>query len=87
MRPGGLAEGRIWLPKTIRDALEVTRGLNVRYLWVDIVCVVQDDEADRREQICQMDMIYGHAAVTIVAASKYLMPKLQAPTLYPLSEF
>ncbi|KAF6828642.1 hypothetical protein CPLU01_08411 [Colletotrichum plurivorum] len=69
MRPGGLAEGRIWLPKTIRDALEVTRGLNVRYLWVDILCIVQDDEMDRWEQICQMDMIYGHAAVTIVAAT------------------
>lgn len=54
---------------TIDDAMEVTRSLGEKYIWVDCLCIMQDDEADQGEFIPQMDSIYGFASVTIVAAS------------------
>jgi hypothetical protein len=57
------------LPATIKDAVEVTRDLGIRYLWVDSLCIAQDDEADKSEEIKNMGRIYKNAAVTIAAAS------------------
>lgn len=34
------------LPKTFRDAVEVTRNLGIRFLWIDSLCVIQGDTAD-----------------------------------------
>jgi hypothetical protein len=56
-------------PLTVRDAIELTRALGERYLWVDTLCIVQDDDEDRRLQIRQMDVIYSIASLTIVAAA------------------
>lgn len=57
------------IPRSIRDAMQVCRNIGVRYLWVDALCIVQDDEQDKSDQIGLMDEIYGHAlAVLIVAA-------------------
>lgn len=53
----------------IADAMEITRKLGLRYLWVDWLCILQDQEKDKQEQLKQMDQIYGSAVVTIVAAS------------------
>ena len=57
------------LPATIKDAVNVTRDLGIRYLWVDSLCIAQDDEADKSEEIKNMGRIYKNAAVTIAAAS------------------
>lgn len=55
------------LPKTIADAMELTKGMGIGYLWVDRLCVIQDSDADKAVQIPQMDLVYCHAAMTIVA--------------------
>ena len=34
------------LPKTFRDAITVARRLGIRYLWIDSLCIVQDDSLD-----------------------------------------
>jgi Heterokaryon incompatibility protein (HET) len=34
------------LPLTIQDAIHVTKGLCVRYLWVDVLCIVRDLNKD-----------------------------------------
>ncbi|KAI8685444.1 HET domain-containing protein [Fusarium keratoplasticum] len=35
------------LPRTFRDAVMITRYLNIRYLWIDSLCIIQkDDEKD-----------------------------------------
>ncbi|KAK3343477.1 heterokaryon incompatibility protein-domain-containing protein [Lasiosphaeria hispida] len=60
---------RVRLPKTIRDAIEVTARLGYRFLWVDAVCIAQDDETTKPLLIGSMDAVYGNAALTIVAAS------------------
>ena len=56
------------LPKTLRDAINVTRGLEERYLWIDSLCIEQDNELDKRKQIDMMDRIFGNSVLTIVAA-------------------
>ncbi|KAH8880426.1 HET-domain-containing protein, partial [Thozetella sp. PMI_491] len=55
-------------PKTIRDALRVTKMIGERYLWVDALCIVQDDEDEKAKTFPAMNNIYRHAQLTIVAA-------------------
>jgi len=56
------------LPKTIQDAILCTKRLGLRYLWVDSLCIVQDDESDKLRQIQNMGLIYSHAQATLIAA-------------------
>ena len=56
------------LSKTLRDAILATRGFGERYLWIDSLCIVHDDEEDKRQQIKVMDRIYGNALLTMVVA-------------------
>lgn len=58
-----------WVPNTIADAIQVTKGLGERYLWVDSLCIIQDSEADKAKFVPYMDVIYGCACVTIIDAS------------------
>ncbi|KAK0674326.1 heterokaryon incompatibility protein-domain-containing protein [Cercophora samala] len=57
------------LPQTIRDAIFVTHSLKHQFLWVDALCIIQDSDADKLKQICQMSRIYRESYLTIVAAS------------------
>ncbi|KAI0829182.1 heterokaryon incompatibility protein-domain-containing protein [Trametes gibbosa] len=57
------------LPETIRDAIRVTHELGFDKLWVDSLCIVQDDEIDKPHEIGSMHDIYRYASLTIVAAS------------------
>ncbi|KAH8665150.1 heterokaryon incompatibility protein-domain-containing protein [Tricladium varicosporioides] len=61
------------LPKTLRDAVVVTRRLGIQYLWVDALCILQgsDDVAmrDWMKEGSRMEQIYAHAYVTIIAAA------------------
>ncbi|KAK7749117.1 hypothetical protein SLS62_008404 [Diatrype stigma] len=57
------------LPATIRDAIEVTRYLGLRYLWIDALCIIQDDMQDWIRESAQMATVYGEAYLTISASS------------------
>lgn len=57
------------LPKTITDAVRVVQGLCEKYIWIDALCIVQDDPVQQALQISQMDKIYSSASLVIVAAS------------------
>ena len=59
------------LPKTLQDAVFLTRLLGHQYLWVDCLCIVQDDENDWEYEAAQMGIIYSRAFVTIIAARAY----------------
>lgn len=61
-------EGRV-LPRTIEDAMTVVTSIGERFLWVDSLCIIQDDEKELRHTISAMDEIYKNAVLTIVAAS------------------
>jgi hypothetical protein len=56
------------LPLTQRQAAAATRKLGMRYLWVDALCIVQDDKADWGREAPQMGFIYHNAFLTIAAA-------------------
>lgn len=56
------------MPATIQDAIRVTRGLGLRYLWIDALCIVQDDETEKQVEIAHMMDIYSTAAITIFAS-------------------
>lgn len=57
------------LPKTIRDAaIYVTRELNLRFLWVHALCILQDKKEDKVRECSKMEQIYQQAYVTIAAA-------------------
>lgn len=55
------------LPKTFQDALTITWTLGQRYIWIDSLCIVQDDSADWAEQVDTMADIYQNATVNIAA--------------------
>ncbi|KAH6638480.1 heterokaryon incompatibility protein-domain-containing protein [Boeremia exigua] len=55
------------LPQTFRDAISVARRLGVNFLWIDALCIVQDDEDDWRRESKIMGDIFMHAK-TILAA-------------------
>ncbi|CAN9464833.1 unnamed protein product [Alternaria alternata] len=44
----------IQLPRTLRDAIFLTRYLGIRYLWVDCLCILQDDNADWEREASRM---------------------------------
>lgn len=56
------------LPHTIEDALCACQHLGQKYLWVDQICINQDDPADKANQIASMAAIYSSASVVIIAA-------------------
>ncbi|TRX96824.1 hypothetical protein FHL15_002130 [Xylaria flabelliformis] len=55
-------------PSTIKDAVKVCQGMGLQYLWVDALCIIQDDPNDKSVEIAKMTSIYGCATVTIAAA-------------------
>jgi hypothetical protein len=68
-RKGALHRDSVELPSTITDAMDFCLSIGIRYLWVDALCIVQDDEETKMMHINSMDNIYRRALVTIVAAS------------------
>lgn len=59
----------VQLSKTFQDAIRITRQVGERYLWIDSLCIVQDDPQDWEEQSARMPSIYGGATLTIAALS------------------
>ncbi|KAF6811415.1 HET domain-containing protein [Colletotrichum sojae] len=57
--------------QTIQDAIEVAHNLRIYYLWVDALCIVQDDKDELEREIPQMPQIYNQAEVTIVASQAH----------------
>lgn len=57
------------LPIVLRETIGLCRKLGLLYLWIDALCIVQDDEADWAEELARMGPIYQNAHLTIAAAS------------------
>jgi hypothetical protein len=56
------------LPRTLQDAVQVCMQLKIRYLWIDALCIIQDDKNDIAREISQMGLIYNRAALVIAAS-------------------
>jgi hypothetical protein len=57
------------MPNTIHDAFHVVRNIGETYLWVDQLCIVQDDPQHKQQLIPRMHEIYRRAVLTIIAVS------------------
>ncbi|KAG8529024.1 uncharacterized protein KY384_006714 [Bacidia gigantensis] len=64
----GLSRLYSQIPQTIRDAMTICKYLGVRYLWVDALCIVQDDLCQKAQQIASMASIYQGAKLVLAAA-------------------
>lgn len=56
------------MPKTFQDAIRVAKTLGIQYLWIDALCIVQDDKDDWEAESVAMCDIFAHSKVTISAA-------------------
>ena len=56
------------LSKTVYDAVTVTRSLGLTHLWIDTLCIIQDDVDDWKRESSRMDSIYRLAHITIAAS-------------------
>lgn len=68
-RMNGLDEFVKDVPTTVADSIDLVAMIGERYLWVDSLCIVQDDPQEKHSQIANMDAIYGNAILTINAAA------------------
>ncbi|KAH9863596.1 hypothetical protein J1614_009528 [Plenodomus biglobosus] len=57
------------LPQTFKDALTFVSALGYKYLWIDSLCIVQDDREDWQREGSKMSEIFSNAHLTIAAAS------------------
>ena len=57
------------LPKTFQDAIEIAKALGLEYIWIDSLCIVQDDDDDWRKEAALMSSVYGGSHVNIAASS------------------
>jgi hypothetical protein len=57
------------VPKTFQDAIDMTQLLGIKYIWIDSLCIVQDDVDDWRHEGSKMADIYAGAYTTLAATS------------------
>jgi hypothetical protein len=57
------------LPLNFQEAIKVTRALNISYLWIDSLCIIQDDPEDWRREAARMGQVFSNAYCTIAATS------------------
>lgn len=78
-RQAGISETEI--AAVLRDAILVTRALGIPFLWIDALCILQDDQSDWEQQCAEMHHIYGSAQLTFCVANSrscnegFLLPK------------
>jgi hypothetical protein len=58
------------LPQTIQDAVVITRGLKLLYLWVDALCIIQDSNKDKGKKLKHVHSVYGNSYVTISVTAR-----------------
>ena len=57
------------LGRTLQDAIKVARSLGIPFLWIDSLCIIQDDPADVSAEISKMLEYYENSHVSICAAT------------------
>lgn len=55
------------LPPMMQDAISVLRRLGILYVWIDCMCIIQDDKDDWRREAATMASVYANAELTLAA--------------------
>ena len=57
------------MPETFRDAILMTRNLGIQYLWIDSLCIIQDDIGDWERESAKMVDVYSKSYFTLAASN------------------
>lgn len=57
-----------YFPKTFQDAIIISRNLGIKYIWIDSLCIVQDNTEDWETEAAKMASIY-HGAELVLSAT------------------
>jgi hypothetical protein len=57
------------LTKTFQEAITTTRMLGIRYIWIDSLCIIQEDIPDWARESAQMASVYSQSRVNIAASA------------------
>jgi len=68
-KPDGITNIFKDLSLVIQNAIELTRALGEKYIWIDSLCIIQDDWDIKSKIIHKMNLVYENAFLTIIAAS------------------
>ncbi|KAK5997745.1 hypothetical protein PT974_00102 [Cladobotryum mycophilum] len=88
-------EGIPWsnIPKTFQDAITVADRVGFQYIWIDSLCIVQDDREEWLKESKKMGLTYERAELTIAASHTadswegFLFPRDPSPTSVELPRF
>lgn len=74
LNTGNLDEYKAGVPENklyplVKDAITAAHRLDLRYIWIDSYCIIQDDQRDWEIQAADMASIYEHAFLTLSATS------------------
>ncbi|KAK1239428.1 hypothetical protein MKX07_008916 [Trichoderma sp. CBMAI-0711] len=81
------------IPKTFQDAITITRRIGLDYVWIDSLCIVQDDHQEWLKESKRMGSIYEQAEITIAASHTpgcwegFLFPRCPPPPSVEIPNF
>lgn len=54
-------------PPMMQDVIYLLRRLGIMHVWIDCMCIIQDDREDWRREAATMASVYSHAELTVAA--------------------
>jgi heterokaryon incompatibility protein (HET) len=57
------------IPQTFKDAIILTQKLEIPYIWIDSLCIIQDDLEDWKVEASRMCDVYSHCKLNIFASN------------------
>lgn len=57
------------IPKTFQDSFEIMKALKIELIWIDALCIIQDDPLDWERESLLMQLVYGGSYINIAASS------------------
>ncbi|KAJ3541675.1 hypothetical protein NM208_g4501 [Fusarium decemcellulare] len=57
------------LPQSYQEAIATCLGLELEFIWIDSLCIIQDSETDWQQEAATMGTLYGSAALNLCAAA------------------
>ncbi|KAF7951356.1 hypothetical protein EAE96_006671 [Botrytis aclada] len=73
------------LPPRFQEAILVARRLNIRYIWIDSLCIIQDSSEDWTQEAQTMGDVYAHSLLNLcgTAALDILIPARNPELINP----
>lgn len=76
------------MPKTFREAVLATKRLGIRYIWIDSLCIAQDNLSDWSREAASMHKVYSNTYCNLSASasadsSEGLYRQRQPHTFHP----